>query len=130
MSLVRSVARLLTGSSFAILGYDALMTPGGRVDQASRTLDAIRKAAPLPEDDEMLVRVNGGVQAGAGVLLAIGRLPRLTALALAGSLIPTTVAGHPFWEVEDPAQRKAQRVQFLKNAAMLGGLMMVATDRG
>ena len=37
-------------------------------------------------------------------------------------MIPTTVAGHAFWKVDDPAARKLQRIQFHKNMAMLGGL--------
>jgi putative oxidoreductase len=63
------------------------------------------------------------VQAGAGALLAVGVLPRLSALALAGSLVPTTLAGHAFWTFEDPALRKQQQIQFAKNVAMLAGLL-------
>lgn len=129
MRLVRGAARLLTGTCFAVLGFDAARAPGGRVERSSATLAAMRKVAPLPEDDELLVRVNGAAQSAAGVALALGRCPRLSALVIAGSLVPTTFAGHAFWQVEDPAQRKAQRTQFLKNAAILGGLLMLATDR-
>ena len=46
----------------------------------------------------MLVRVNGAVQVGAGVFLAIGKFRRPAAFALIGSIIPTTYAGHRFWE--------------------------------
>jgi P-loop Domain of unknown function (DUF2791)/DoxX len=45
-------------------------------------------------DDELIVRGNGAVQVVGGALLASGTLPRLAALTLAGSMIPTTVAGH------------------------------------
>ncbi len=121
---VRTVARLLTGSTFVVLGGDALREPGGRVGMAGPTLEAIRKQVPLTDDDELLVRVNGAVQAAAGGLLAIGLLPRVSALALTASMIPTTIAGHAFWKVDDPAERKLQKVQFQKNMAMLGGLLM------
>jgi uncharacterized membrane protein YphA (DoxX/SURF4 family) len=77
------------------------------------------------EDPEILVQVNGAVQVGAGVLLALGVLPRLSALALAASLVPTTAAGHRFWEEAEPAARAQQTIHFLKNAAMLGGLLAV-----
>lgn len=130
MKVVRGVARLLTGSAYAVLGLDALRTPGGRVGVAGPTLDAIRRVLPLPQDDELVVRANGGLQAVAGTALAIGLLPRVCALALAGSLVPTTFAGHAFWTIDDPAQSKAQRVQFLKNAAMLGGLLLISLDEG
>ncbi|TWP33908.1 DoxX family protein [Leekyejoonella antrihumi] len=128
MKMVRVVSRLLTGSAFAVLGFDALQTPGGRVDQAASTLGVLRNVVPLPENDELLVRANGAAQTAAGVALALGRFPRLSALTLAGSLIPTTYAGHAFWKIDDPAQSKAQRVQFLKNAAMLGGLLLLSID--
>jgi putative oxidoreductase len=127
--LLRTVARLLTGSTYVLLGIDAARAPGARVDQAASMLAAMRKAVPIPVEDELIVRGNGAVQVVGGVLLACGRVPRLAALALAGSMIPTTLAGHPFWEVDDPAARKLQRIQFHKNVAMIGVLLLVASDR-
>ena len=55
-------------------------------------LAAVRRWMPLPDDDVLIVRANGAVQAGAGALLATGIQPRLSALAMAGSLVPTTIA--------------------------------------
>jgi putative oxidoreductase len=126
---LRGAARLLTGSTYALLGLDALRTPGGRVDLAGPTLATLRTIVPLPADDELIVRGNGGVQAVAGTLLALGIAPRLSALALVGSLVPTTVAGHAFWTVEDPIARKQQRIQFHKNMAMIGGLLFAVVDQ-
>ncbi len=85
---------------------------------------------PLPDDSEKLVKINAGVQVGAGLLLAIGRFPRLAAIALAGSIVPTTLAGHRFWEEDDPSARSKQQVQFLKNVGLLGGLIFAAVDTG
>ena len=125
---LRPAARALTGSTYVLLGFDALREPGGRVDQAGPVLAAIRKVAPLPEDDELIVRGNAAVMVAGGTLLALGIAPRLSALALACSLIPTTLAGHSYWAVEDPAVRKQQRIQFHKNMAMLGGLLLAVID--
>ncbi len=122
-------ARLLTGSTYALLGFDAVRAPGARVDQAAPTLATLRAVVPLPDDDQLLVRANAAAQVLGGTLLALGIAERLSALALAGSLIPTTIAGHGFWAIEDPATRKLQRVQFHKNMAMLGGLLFAALDR-
>jgi uncharacterized membrane protein YphA (DoxX/SURF4 family) len=119
----------MMGTTYALLGYDALRQPGARVDQAAGTLEAIRRVLPLPTDDELLVRANGGLQAAAGALLALGVLPRLSATVLAGTMVPTTAAGHAFWNLEDPGGRKMQRIQFLKNLAMIGGLLAVAATR-
>jgi putative oxidoreductase len=119
---LRPAARVLTGSTYVLLGFDALREPGGRVDQAAPVLAAIRKVAPIPEDDELVVRGNAAVMVAGGTLLGLGIAPRLSALALACSLIPTTLAGHSYWAIEDPAVRKQQRIQFHKNMALLGGL--------
>jgi putative oxidoreductase len=126
---LRPAARVLTGSTYALLGFDALREPGARVGQAAGVLAAVRTTVPLPADDELVVRANAAVQVVSGTLLALGLAPRLSALALAGSLIPTTLAGHAYWTIEDPAARKLQRIQFHKNMAMIGGLLFAALDQ-
>jgi uncharacterized membrane protein YphA (DoxX/SURF4 family) len=126
---LRVVARILTGTTYVVLGADAVLAPGKRPAIAAPVLAEIRKVVPLPEDDTVLVQANAAVQVAGGACLVFGRLPRLSALALIASMIPTTAAGHPFWTIEDPEARKQQRTQFLKNSAMVGGLLMVVLDR-
>ena len=126
---IRVLARILTGSTYVMLGADALRAPGKRPELAADTLAAIRKVVPLPEDDVLLVRANAAVQVAAGTTLALGRMPRLSALALAASLIPTTAAAHLYWTMEDPAAQQ-QKIQFWKNAGLLGGLLLVLLDGG
>ncbi|HEY0401480.1 MAG TPA: hypothetical protein VGD09_05640, partial [Blastococcus sp.] len=58
----------------------------------------------------------------------LGRLPRLTALALSASVVPTTLAGHRFWEHTDPTERFGQISNFLKNAGLFGGLLLAVVD--
>jgi putative oxidoreductase len=128
MPLLRSAARLLTGSTYAVLGFDAFRSPGGRVVMAGPVLAGIRQAVPLPATDEAIVRSNGAVQAVGGAMIALGFFPRTAALAVAASLVPTTVAGHPFWTETEADSRKTQQIHFLKNMAMLGGLFLVFTD--
>jgi uncharacterized membrane protein YphA (DoxX/SURF4 family) len=125
---LRHAGRILTGSTYALLGFDALRAPGARVDQAAGVLAAMRTVVPLPDDDELVVRGNAAMQVAGGVLLALGVAPRLSALVLAGSLVPTTLAGHAYWTTEDPAARKMQRIQFHKNMAMIGGLLFAVLD--
>jgi hypothetical protein len=43
---------------------------------------------------------------------------------LIGSIVPTTFAGHRFWQVQDPESRLQQRMQFMKNLGLLGGLLL------
>jgi hypothetical protein len=82
----------------------------------------------VPDSVEQAVRLNGAVQLVAGSLLTIGKFPRLSAAALAASLIPTTAAGHRFWESSDKQERAQQKIHFLKNVTMLGGLLIAASD--
>src|SRR3954470_8457666 len=119
---------MLTGSTYVVLGADALLTPGKRPEIAGETLAAIRKVVPLPEHDPLLVQPNAAVMVGGGALLALGRVPRLAALALAASLVPTTAAAHQYWTVEDPALRAQQKIHFFKNAGLLGALLLVVLD--
>jgi hypothetical protein len=42
--------------------------------------------------------------------------------------VPTTLAGHQFWNESDPAQKANHRVHFFKNVSMLGGLLLAAVD--
>jgi len=110
-------------------GLDSLRHPEPKASAAEPVAPPIAKRLPyLPEDPESLVRINGAVQVGAGLMLALGRFPRLSAALLAGSLVPTTLAGHRFWEEEDDIRRAQQQIHFFKNLSMLGGLILAAVD--
>ncbi len=113
---------------FVSSGIDALRRPGPRVEMAAPVATKVAEPLPLPSDPEQLVKINAAVQVGAGLLLAMGRFPRLAATALAASLVPTTLAAHRFWEHDDPAQRAQQQIHFLKNTGLLGGLILAMLD--
>lgn len=131
MTPVRRIARPLLASIFVTSGADQLRHPGSKVPVADDLANKVGHQLPYlgETDSETLVRINGGVQLGAGSLLALGRLPRISALALAASTVPTTMAAHRFWELDDPAQRQQQQIHFLKNLSILGGLVIAAMDK-
>jgi putative oxidoreductase len=129
MTLLRAVARPMLASMFVYGGAMALKDPGPRAAKAQPTADRIRKLAPsLPVNGSNLTRVTGAIHVAAGLALATGHVPRLSALVLAGTMPPTTVAGHPYWNEPDPAARANQRIHFLKNVSMAGGLLMATLD--
>lgn len=76
---------------------------------------------------ELSVRANGAAMSAAGGMLALGVAPRTAAAVLAGSLVPTTLVGHPFWKEKGQA-RAEQKIQFTKNLEVLGGLLLVMAD--
>jgi putative oxidoreductase len=109
-------------------GMDVLKNPEPRAKVAKPVVDMVASKVPFaPSDPTTAVTLNALIHVGAGGLLAAGILPRLAALALATSIVPTTLAAHRFWEMEE-AQRSMHRTQFLKNTAILGGLLVVALD--
>ncbi len=119
----------MLASIFIVQGYDTLRHPEKVAPRADKVVGPLKeRVSALPDDTEQLVRINGAVQLVAGSLLAIGRWPRLSALALAATLVPTTLAGHPYWETKDEQERAQQRIHFLKNLTMLGGLLIAAAD--
>ncbi len=129
MKLVRTIARPMLAGIFVVSGLDVLADPEPRAKIAKPVVDAVASVVPFaPTDPVDAVKLNAAVHVGAGLLLAGGVMSRLSALALAVSIVPTTIAAHPFWEIDDPVNRSRQRTQFLKNAAILGGLLVVAFD--
>jgi putative oxidoreductase len=128
MSAVRRIARPLLAATFVSGGVEAYRHPAPRAKAAAPMVDKFAPQLGLPNDPELLVRANGAAMAAAGSLLALGRFPRLSATVLALTIIPTTYVGHQFWTVEDPAQRKQQLLHFLKNAGLLGGVLLAAVD--
>lgn len=130
MDVARAVARPMLAGMFVVGGVDAFRHPETKVPKAESVTDPMLESLALPGNTATWVRINGAVQVTAGVALATGRLPRLAALALAVSLVPTTLAGHRFWEEHDDAARAGQRIHFFKNVSMLGGLLLAADDTG
>ncbi len=135
MTLSRTIARPMLASMFVVGGVNALRNAPMLARKAGPITEKVvpraRKAVPqlpIPEDPVTLVRVNAALQLGAAAALATGRAPRLSAMVLAASLVPTTAAGHRFWEVEDTQDRTQQQLHFFKNVSMLGGLIIAAGD--
>jgi uncharacterized membrane protein YphA (DoxX/SURF4 family) len=109
-------------------GVDAMLHPDAKAPRAQAVTQPITDTLGIADDPATFVRINGAVMVVGGVLLGTGRVPRLAAIVLGATLIPTTLAAHRFWEIDDPTQRAQQRVHFLKNVSMFGGLILAATD--
>ena len=67
-----------------------------------------------------------------GLLLLVGGLGiffnmyiHTSIILLAIFLIPTSFMMHNFWAKENPAEKSTQKIQFLKNMAILGALLMM-----
>jgi putative oxidoreductase len=135
MTVTRLLARPLLASTFVVGGVSALKNAPALAVKAKPVVDRIRpaleKAVPqvsIPDDTVTLVRVNAAAQILAALALARGRAPRLSSTVLAASLLPTTVAGHQFWNETDPTAKANQKLHFFKNMSVLGGLILASVD--
>ncbi len=121
----------MLASIFVVQGMHNFEHPEGVASLAEPIVAPLKERIPaMPRETEHAVRTNAAIQAAAGALLGLGVLPRLAALAAAGTLVPTTLAGHRYWDVTDPQERATQRIQFLKNLTMMGGLLLAVADTG
>lgn len=130
MTLVRRIARPLLAGIFVTGGIEALTNTAPKTGAAEQVQPVAVKIPGLPEDPAQLVQVNAAAMIGAGALLSIGRLPRVSALVLAATLVPTTLTAHRFWEATDPDEKARLRSDFVKNLSLLGGLLIASVDTG
>ncbi len=65
------------------------------------------------------------IEIGGGLMVLTGYKAKYAALVIALWLIPVTLAFHHFWGI--PAeQQQEQMINFLKNVAIMGGLLVLA----
>ena len=114
--MLKWLARLCMSGVFILGGYEAFTEPAPR----SKRLPNVG----MPES-ELAVKVNAATMVVSGIALGLGIFPRLAALILLGSMLPTTLAGHPFWKKEQEGTMKQRRIQFTKNLGLIGGLLLV-----
>lgn len=129
MRPITTLARPLVAAPFIMTGLEALRDPRKRADQVGPAVKPIADRIEwLPKDPETLVRLQGAISLGAGALLITGRLRRLATLLLAAQVVPTLATEHRYWTEDDPERRAGERSHLLKNAALLGALLMAATE--
>lgn len=127
MTIVRRLARPLLAAPLIASGVDAVRHPGPHAEAARPLVNKAAGPLHLPNDPETIVRASGAVTAAGGALLALGKLPRLSALAIVLAA-PAAQASQPFWQEKDPEARRTQRTLFLKNLGLVGGALLAAVD--
>lgn len=105
------LGRVLIALLFVISGFGKLMDPGGTAGYIAS------KGLPL---SQVLAWAAIVVELLGGLMLIVGFKTRFTAVVIFLFTIVLTVIFHPWWA--DPAQK----IAFLKNLAIMGGLLYVA----
>jgi len=110
--------RLLLSLIFIVSGYAKLTHwSGTAAGIAAKGIPLVSLATALA----ILLELGGGLS------LLAGYRTRLVALLLALFLVPVTLLFHSFWAYQG-ADQQMQMVNFLKNLAILGGLLRLASD--
>ena len=110
------IGRALLASLFIWSGWGKLSGFAGAAGYIAS------KGLPMPQ---VLAALAIAIELGGGILLLIGLKARWIALAFVGFLIIITPIFHNFWDVPD-AQVRMQQINFMKNVAILGGMLMIA----
>ena len=80
------------------------------------------KHLPLPQVGAIIAIV---CELGGGLLLAVGFKARWAALVLAIFTLAAGILFHNYWDLTDAAQKMANQINFWKNIAISGGMLMV-----
>ncbi len=72
-----------------------------------------------------LVPLSGVMALVGGLSVLLGFHARIGAALLILFLIPVTMMMHQFWNVADPMRAQMERIMFMKNASILGGLLLL-----
>ena len=109
------LARILLAALFLVSGVRSLTAVAGT------TAYFARLGVPMSEVAAWVVIV---IEIVGAILLIVGWRTRLAAWALAAFVVVATLLAHRFWAV-DPGQYANQLNHFLKNLAVIGGLLLV-----
>ena len=80
------------------------------------------KHLPLPQVGAIIAIV---CELGGGILLAIGFKARWAGLVLAIFTLAAGIFFHNYWDLTDAADKMANQINFWKNVAISGGMLMV-----
>ena len=133
MSIIRKVARPLLAASFIANGVQHLRDTDEAAELFQPSLEEVASILPqaetLSKNPKRAVQVIGGVEVGAGLLLAAGKFPRAASLLLVTVHEFSTYAEYRAADVDSADDVSAQRAGLLKNVSILGGLWLAAVDR-
>lgn len=108
--------RLLFGGLLAFMGLNHFLDVEGMAGYAAS------KGIPAPR---LGVVVSGMLLSLGGLSLALGVYPLVGALLVVVFFAVTTPTMHAFWRVDDPEARQSEMNDFLKNAALAGGALVL-----
>lgn len=120
----------MLGSWYVYDGVQAARSPYEHVHAAREGSDLVTRALggpPLSEKQVVAaVRAHGAATAFFGVLLGLGKAPRLSALALALLTLPLAVVNQPFTAPKEDRPLRTER--FARNLGAIGAALITGAD--
>ena len=83
------------------------------------------KGAPMPK---FSVAFSGLLLLVGGLCVLFNFLPMVGLIALVLFLVPVTVIMHAFWTIQDPMAKMGEMVNFMKNFALLGAVLILLSQ--
>lgn len=114
------LGRLLYGGVFAFNGINHF--------QNTEQLTGYAESKGIPAAD-LAVPFSGGLLLFGGIAIALWRLPRLAAGAIATFLAVATPTMHDFWNADEEEQQN-EMTHFLKNVALFGAALSLLSVAG
>ena len=126
--VLRHLARPLLASWFVYSGVTTYLAPEERAAKVASDLEPALADLGVPDVSAVdVVKAHAIATTGAAASLALSRTPRTSALVLALLSAGTISVDYPFWKETDPEKRREGLENFLKGAALVGGVLIAAT---
>lgn len=116
MNTLLVIGRIIFGGFFIYSGVNHFIGFGMMTQYAKM------KGVPFPA---LAQGMTGLMLLLGGLSIVFGIYPFVGIVLLVAFLVPVSLIMHSFWKVDDPQMRAADRVNFMKNMALVGAVIML-----
>lgn len=115
MAVLFVIGRIMFGCYFLYNSYNHFRNFGMMLSYAKS------KGVPIAP---LAVFITGILLLAGGLSMVFGIYPILGIIFLFIFLVPTSFIMHNYWVITDPQEKAIQRINFMKNMALVGALLM------
>ncbi len=116
MDTLLLLSRIVLGGFFVYSGINHF------IGFSMMTQFAKAKGVPFPAAAQGLT---GAMLLLGGLSIMSGMYPVVGILLLVAFLVPVSLMMHNFWTITDPQMRMADKINFMKNMALAGAILML-----
>ncbi len=116
MDILFLIGRIIFGGYFIKNGINHFKNLGMMSGYAGS------KGVPKPKH---AVSISGLLLLLGGISMLLGLYPRIGIVCLLLFFIPVSIKMHDYWNIENQQEKMNQKINFEKNVALVGGLLML-----